>query len=530
MRKTIARIACALLAAVLIACSRTFAAPALAGQRSAADEERIATLSGKVAGVMTGTPQDGIVKAAVPDAEILYFNSMSDLVLALQSGKIDFLCVSSVNYYSLAEQYEDLAYLDVALASFDVGAIFPQTEEADSLRAQFNEYIAEITASGELARLQDYWLMPHDWENVDIPETGENGVLRMATSNTMKPFSMELNGKNAGFDIAVAAGFCEEYGYGLQIDNVDFAGVLSGIASGMYDFAAGQVSWTEERAQSVRFSDFYYTQRLVPIVRASDYGAGEVVRATGPGAGDGSAQDGSAGGGQDDNPVWTSIRRTLVDQDRWKSVLAGLGTTLAITAAGFALANVLGALLCAMALSGNKALKVVSRVYAGLMQGIPIVVILMVLYYVVLAGAKLSNVLVASLGFGLVFAAYLGQLFEGGIAGVEAGQWEAALASGLTKRQAFLGIVLPQAARTSLTGYFTNLISLMKGTAVVGYIAVADLTKAGDVIRSATYEAFVPILTVAALYLALTCLILLAMEIVKRALTRPRPRKAGARA
>ncbi len=530
MKKTIARIAMALLAAVLIACSAA-SRPALAEGRSATDEEKIATLSGKTAGVMTGTPQDTIVKAAVPDAEILYFNSMSDLILALQSGKIDFLCVSSVNYYSLADQYPDLGYLDVALASFDVGAIFPMSDGSDALRAQFNEYVAKITASGELAQLQDYWLMPHDWEDVDIPETGENGVLHMATSNTMKPFSMELNGKDAGFDIAIAAGFCKEYGYGLRIDNVDFAGVLSGIASGMYDFAAGQVSWTEERAQSVRFSDFYYTQRLVPIVRASDYEAGEVVCVgSGENGDDGSDTSGQSGAETGANPVWTSIRRTLVDQDRWKSVLSGLGTTLVITVAGFALANVLGALLCALSLSGNRALGIVSRVYAGLMQGIPIVVILMVLYYVVLAGAKLSNVVVASLGFGLVFAAYLGQLFEGGIRGVDAGQWEAALASGLTKRQAFLGIILPQAARTSLTGYFTNLISLMKGTAVVGYIAVADLTKAGDVIRSATYEAFVPILTVAALYLVLTCLILLVMELVKRALTRPRSRKAGERA
>ena len=526
MRKKLLVVLGALLCATLLLCAPGRAA--LAAEQDAADAAKVATLSGKVAGVMTGTPQDGIVRAAVPDAEILYFNSMSDLVLALQSGKIDFLCVSTVNYYSLAEQYDDLAYLDVALATFDVGAIFPQTAEADSLRAQFNEYVGSITASGELARLQDYWLMPRDWENVDIPETGENGVLHMATSNTMKPFSMELNGRDAGFDVAVVAGFCEKYGYGLQIENVDFAGALSGIASGMYDLAAGQISWTQERAQSVRFSDFYYTQRLVPIVRASDYAEGEVVRAGGAGAATGAEKSASGQeGGNNGNPAWTSIRRTLVDQDRWKSVLAGLGTTLVITAAGFALANVLGALLCAMALSGKKALRVASRVYAGLMQGIPIVVVLMVLYYVVLAGAKLNNVLVASIGFGLVFAAYLGQLFEGGIAGVEAGQREAALASGLTKRQAFLGIVLPQAARTSLTGYFTNLISLMKGTAVVGYIAVADLTKAGDVIRSATYEAFVPILTVAALYLLITGLIIGCMELVRRALEKPRHRKAG---
>ena len=526
-RKTLQRLACVLLTAVLVVSAQV---SAYAAERSAADTEKLATLAGKTAGVMTGTPQDSIVKENVSDAEILYFNSLTDLVLALRAGKVDFLCLSSVNYYTLAEEYPDLAYLDVALRTYDVGSIFPMTGDGEALKAQFDEYIAKITKSGELARLQEYWLKPNDWENVDIPATGKNGVLHMATSNTMKPFSMDLNGEDAGFDIAIAAGFCKEYGYGLKIDNVDFAGTLTGIAAGTYDFAAGQISWTEERAQSVLFSSFYYTQEMVPIVRAADYAAGEVVRASG--SSDSSAE-GSAGAptAQSENKtLWTSIRRTLLDQDRWKSVLAGLGTTLVITLAGFALANAIGALLCAMSLSRGRVPRVIARVYSGFMQGLPHVVVLMVLYYVVLASARLHGVVVASLGFGMIYAANMAQLFEGGIRGVEVGQWEAALSSGLTKRQAFRGIILPQAARASLTAYFANLIGLMKGTAVVGYIAVSDLTQVGDIIRSSTYEAFVPILTVAAIYLVMTCLILLIMMLAKRAIARPRGGKAGARA
>lgn len=515
----------------------------VAAPTTALADDAIRQLDGKTAGVMTGTPQDEIVKDNVKDAEILYFNSMTDMVLALDSGKIDFLCVSSVNYYMLAGDYPDLGFIDCALKTYDVGAIFPKTDAGESLRSEFNEYVTGINASGELKELQDYWLMPRDWQNIDIPQSGDKGTVHMATPNTMKPFSMELNGKNAGFDIAVVAGFCKAKGYALQIDNVDFAGALSGIASGMYDIAAGQISWTEERSQSVLFSDFYYTQQLVPIVRAADFPAGEVVQAgasqgtsgsssssSSGSSSDSSSSSGSGDSAQADKSVWTSIRRTLVDQGRWKSILSGLATTVVITLAGFAIANILGALLCAMSFSPSRAPRFVARAYSGLMQGLPIVVVLMVLYYVVLGGTKLSNVAVASIGFGLVFAAYLGQLFEGGIRGVEKGQWEAALSSGLTKRQAFLGIVLPQAARSTLAGYFTNLISLMKGTAVVGYIAVADLTKAGDVIRSATYEAFVPILTVAAVYLLLTCAILAVMALVRRLLTGPRGRKAGVRA
>ncbi len=522
------RLACLLLAAIVVAAPlRAFAA------EQTADSTKVAQLAGKTAGVMAGTPQDEIVQASVEGADILYFNSLTDLVLALQSHKIDFFVLSSVNYYALAEDYPELGYIDQQLKSYDVGTIFPPNAAGEALCAQFNEYVATITDNGELTRLQDYWLMPNEWENIDIPATGENGVLHMATSNTLKPFSMELNGRNAGFDIAVIAGFCRAYGYGLQIDNVEFSGALTGITSGMYDLAAGQISWTAERAQSVLFSDFYYTQQIVAIVRADDFAAGEVVQSAGSGdaSSDDSATDADISSAQSgEKSLLTSIRRTLVDQDRWKSILAGLGTTLVITLAGFALANVLGAALCAMSLSNNRALRIISRAYCGLMQGIPIVVVLMVLYYVVLASAKLNNVVVASLGFGMVFAANMAQLFEGGIRGVDAGQWEAALASGLTARQAFLGIIVPQAARTSLPAYFTNLISLMKGTAVVGYIAVADLTRAGDVIRSSTYEAFVPIITVAIIYLAITCLLLGCMTLVKRALTKPRSRKAGGRA
>ncbi len=530
-RNKFLRLACALLAALVLA------APLPARAEQPGEGDKVASLAGKTAGVMAGTPQDEIVQASVEGADILYFNSLTDLVLALQSHKIDFFVLSSVNYYALAADYPDLGYIDQELKSYDVGTIFPPNEHGEELRSQFNEYVAAITESGELEHLQDYWLMPSDWDNVDIPSSGDNGTLHMATSNTLKPFSMELNGRNAGFDIAVVAGFCQAYGYGLQIDNVEFSGALTGITTGMYDLAAGQISWTAERAQSVLFSDFYYTQKIVPIVRAADFADGEVITSAATGEMDGdttaagtSASAGAnAGAASTDKGLLTSIRRTLVDQDRWKSILSGLGTTLVITLAGFALANVLGAALCAMSLSNSRALRTVARAYCGLMQGIPIVVVLMVLYYVVLAGAKLNNVVVASLGFGMVFAANMAQLFEGGIRGVDAGQWEAALASGLTARQAFLGIIVPQAARTSLPAYFTNLISLMKGTAVVGYIAVADLTRAGDVIRSSTYEAFVPIITVAIIYLAITCLMLGCMALVRRALTKPRSRKAGER-
>ncbi len=492
-----------------------FGLPALADS----DEDTFALLEGKTAGVMTGTPQDAIILAKLPDAQIQYFNSITDVALALEKNKIDFAALPTVNYYTLVQEYPSLGYLDAPFAVYDVGTVFAKTEKSDAIREKLNEYIASLKESGELEQKQEYWLYPHDWESVDIPQTGENGILTFATTSTLKPFSFKLNNKNVGYEVDIVAGFCREYGYGMKIEDVDFAGILSGITTGRYDLAAGQISWTEARAESVNFSDFYYTQKFVPIVNAEKFDTPALV--TAERSADGAEKSGFK------SALGKSVYRTLIEENRWQSVLHGLLVTLIITAAGFALANLLGAAFCAMSMSRSRLLKAISGVYSRLMQGLPIVVILMMLYYIVFGKSNISNVLVAILGFGLVFGAYMAQLFEGGVGGVDRGQWEAALTTGLTRRQAFCGIVLPQAIRAMLPGYFSNLISLMKGTAVVGYIAVNDLTKVGDIIRSNTYEAIVPLVTIALIYFVIACLLLSLMALFRRRLTPKTLRRAG---
>ena len=473
-----------------------------------AAEDVLSLLDGKTAGVVTGTTQEANVRESLPNAKIQYFNNVTDVALALENGKIDFAALASVSYYMLAQEYPDLGYLNMPLAYYDLGAIFPKTQKGDTIRAELNEYIASLKESGKLDQMQQYWLYPNDWDTFDIPQTGEKGILTLATASTMKPFSFKLNGKNVGYDIEIIAGFCREYGYGLKIVDVDFAGMLTGITTGRYDFATAQISWTEERAKSVNYSDFWYTQDVVPIVNAKNFDSPYLVTA---------GQD-APSGYEFKTSVGRSVYRTLIEEDRWISVLQGLLVTLIITVAGFALANLLGAAFCAMAMSKSRVPRAIADFYSRLMQGLPVVVILMILYYIVFGKSHISNVAVAIMGFALVFGATMAQLFEGGIRSVDAGQTEAALATGLTKYQAFCGIVLPQAIRTMLPGYFSNLISLMKGTAVVGYIAVNDLTKVGDIIRSNTYEAIVPLLIIALVYFTIACLLLSLMKLLKKKL------------
>ncbi len=514
------RLICMILMAML---SLSIAGSVTTTAHAVSDEEILTLLQGKTAGVMTGTPQDSIILSKLPDTKLQYFNSATDIALALEKKKIDFFALSTANYYTMVQQYKNMGYLDLVLVEYDIGTIFPKTDKGDALREQLNEYIAALKASGELEKKQDYWLYPHDWENVDIPENGENGILTLATTSTLKPFSFQLNGKPVGYEIDILAGFCKEYGYGLKIQGLDFSGLLIGITTGKYDFAAGQISWTEDRAKSVNFSDFYYTQKIVPIVNAEDFDTPALITADT----DTDSAEGASSSSQSQSSLGTSIQRTLIDENRWMSLLQGLLVTLIITIAGFVLANLLGAAFCAMSMSKSTVLHILSEIYSKLMQGLPVVVVLMMLYYIVFGKSDISNVLVAILGFGIVFGAYMAQLFEGGIRSVDKGQSEAALATGLTKAQTFGGIVLPQAIRTMLPGYFSNLISLMKGTAVVGYIAVNDLTKVGDIIRSNTYEAIVPLLTIAIIYFVIAYILLSLMNLLRKRLMPKRMRNVA---
>ncbi len=460
-------------------------------------------LEGKTAGVTTGTPQDQIVQDNISDAKLQYYNNVSDLTLALKTKKVDFIVLSTVNYYGLVQQNPEFGYLDISLKTYDVGTIFPKNENGEALRKQFNQYIAKIKESKELEKIQNQWLFSDEYENIDIPTDGENGILKMATSNTFKPFSFMLNDQNVGFDIAIVAGFCKAYGYGLQIENVDFAGTISGISTSKYDLAANQISYTNERAESVLFSDFYYTQQMVPIVNAEEYESTYLVTSSNQST-------------NQQNTIWTSIQKTLVDENRWISILKGLLVTIEITVGAFLIANLFGILFCAFSLTNHKFLKLINSIYVYLMQGLPMIIILMILYYIIFAKSSMNSIYIAILGLGMIFGGYLSQLFEGGVKGIEKGQWEAGLSSGLTTFQTFQGIILPQVVRNLLAGYFSNFISLLKSTSIVGYIAITDLTKVGDIIRSNTFEAIVPLCVVAIIYLILASILILIMKCIQR--------------
>jgi polar amino acid transport system substrate-binding protein len=149
-------------------------------------------------------------------------------------------------------------------------------------------------------------------------------------------------------------------------------------------------------------------------------------------------------------------------------------------------------------------------------------------FYVVFASVNISPVVVAVLAFGMNFAAYVAEIFRSGIEGIDRGQTEAGLSMGFTKVATFMHIVLPQTVQRVLPVYKGEFISLVKMTSIVGYIAVQDLTKASDIIRSRTFDAFFPLVLVAILYFLIAWILTRALDALERR-TDPRQRRQARR-
>lgn len=196
----------------------------------------------------------------------------------------------------------------------------------------------------------------------------------------------------------------------------------------------------------------------------------------------------------------------FITDDRWMSLLRGLAVTLKVTFFAVILGFVLGFSVAIVrdVYENTKKLKVLNflcNVYLTVIRGTPVVVQLLIIYFVIFSSIKIDKSIAAVLAFGINSGAYQAEIFRSGINSIPKGQMEAGRSLGFSYRQTMVNIIMPQAIKNVLPTLGNEFIVLMKETSVAGYIALEDLTKAGDIIRSRTYSAMMPFLAVALLYL-----------------------------
>ena len=194
----------------------------------------------------------------------------------------------------------------------------------------------------------------------------------------------------------------------------------------------------------------------------------------------------------------------LIRHDRWQLILQGLGVALQIAFFSIIIGLILGFFTALMRTSKFKALRTVAMTYVTVIRGIPMLVQLMILYFAILGPyTNLPKILIAIIAFGINSGAYTSEIFRAGILSVDYGQTEAGRSLGFSTAQTMRLIILPQAVKNALPSLGNEFILLLKETSIAGFIGVQDLTKAGDIIRSRTFSAFTPLITVAIIYLIL---------------------------
>ena len=202
----------------------------------------------------------------------------------------------------------------------------------------------------------------------------------------------------------------------------------------------------------------------------------------------------------------------FIKDNRWKYLTGGLGNTLMITMGALVLGVVFGFLLALVRTTHDRTGKLgflngLAKLYLTVVRGTPVVVQLMIIYFVVFASVRINGVIAAIIAFGLNSAAYVAEIFRSGIMSIDKGQMEAGRSLGLTYGQTMWRIIMPQAVKNVLPALGNEMITLIKETSVAGYIALQDLTKGGDIIRGRTYSAFMPLLAVAAIYLIIVLIL-----------------------
>ena len=207
------------------------------------------------------------------------------------------------------------------------------------------------------------------------------------------------------------------------------------------------------------------------------------------------------------------LKETFVTDDRWQYLVRGLGNTLIITFCAALIGIILGFVVAMIRSTHDKTGKLkignfICRIYLTVIRGTPMVVQLMIMYFVIFATLNSKyKIVVAILSFGINSGAYVAEIVRSGIMSIDNGQFEAGSSLGLSYSKTMFFIILPQAFKNVLPALASEVIVLLKETSVAGYIGMEDLTKGGDIIRANTYQAFMPLLAVAAIYLVLVIIL-----------------------
>lgn len=447
-------------------------------------------LEGAKIGVQIGTVGDTYASDYEGDdagTEVARYNKGADAVQALKQNKIDCVIIDEQPALAFVDRNPELKILDEEFTNEDYAICVAKGN--DELLDKINGALDELKQDGTLESIINNYI------GVDAGKTPyvssddvirDNGTLTMATNAAFPPYEYYENGTIVGIDADMAQAIADKLGMNLVISDMEFDSIIAAVQSGKADFGAAGLTVTEDRLKNINFSESYTTAKQVIIV--------------------------NTGEGANQQSLVEKFKQVFIEKDRWQYIPKGLRNTLIITFFAGVIGIILGFLFAIIRVAndrndekklGIRVLNAIVKVYLTIFRGTPMMVQLLIMYYVIFASVKANPIMTAVLAFGLNSGAYVAEAIRAGIMSVEIGQFEAGRSLGFTYGQTMIHIILPQAVKNALPAMCNEFIALLKESSIVGYIGLIDLTKAGDIIRSNTYEAFMPLIAVALVYLVI---------------------------
>lgn len=453
-------------------------------------------LKDKRIAVLQGSTHEAYATEHYPKATVLQYKSVSDMLLAIKTGKADAAIYSRDELMEYMRGNDEFGFVGGPLYRTPISIAFHQQDAG--LLLSFNRFLQQIHTDGTYEDMLKRWM---EQGAVEMPKlatagTGKPLVVGILSDNGL-PFIVMKENRLIGFNIELMERFGAFCNRSIQYADIEFGSQIAALAGHKIDLIATPLAITEERKKRVAFSDPYYTVDSLAFALKKNIVTQSASAARAPSFITG---------------IITSFQSNIIHEKRYLLILDGLKTTVVISIFATLFGTLLGALVCFMRMAKSRLLSAPAKIYIAILRGTPVLVLLMLIFYVVFASININPVIVAVIAFGMNFAAYTAEIFRTGIEGVEKGQTEAGISLGFTRTSTFLHIVLPQMVRRILPVYKGEFISLVKMTSIVGYIAVQDLTKASDIIRSRTFDAFFPLVMVAILYFLISWILMQAMS------------------
>lgn len=434
-------------------------------------------LDGKIiATCSSNASYEDAFKRLFPHSPIRYYTNYYDVFLGVMNGEVSGAFSILSLEKTIQESYPALFAVPTDM-EIPVVAAFSNSAKKE-LIDEFNEFVEQVRLDGTIDRLAEKWIANYPSDNtLDLDDLTGEKTFTLGLDVLNPPHEYLYKEKLVGFEVELIYMFCKRYGYKPKVESPAYDAILAGLSTGRFDMGMGAYGYTDERSESMIFSKPYYMDRVAFMVM--DYSKVEEKSLL--------------------QSIKESFYKNFIKENRWLVLVKGLGVTLLITFLSIFLGTIFGLVLFVFGRKREKLNRALSFAHETL-ESLPVLVILMVFYYVIFGKSDISGVWVSVIVFGMMFTLNTYQTVKLGVNAVPVGQMEAGLALGYTESQSLVKIVFPQAAEIFMPVYKGSIVAYLKATAIVGYVAVSDLTKAGDIIRSRTFEAVFPLLAVALIY------------------------------